>query len=95
MFHHILIDLLDRDLYVEKSITGVVDSKCRLLHREIESNISIYRCIDGFVYLTRRGDVLLIDIIDAEWVFEDILKHLPIEYAAIRLVERGISPQRG
>lgn len=92
MIKHILIDVLSENPSIKSSILGKLSEKCRVLFEENtgDHEIKFYYCNKGTVYVQRRSNTLLLDLIESEDVFEAILEALPRENLMIRLIERGV-----
>jgi hypothetical protein len=92
MIKHILIDILRGNTLIEESLTSKLSEKCQLVFRGSigDDAVMFYQCGKGTVYVQKRNNVLLLDLIDSEEVFEEMLEVFPREHLMIRLVERGI-----
>jgi hypothetical protein len=92
MIKHILIDILRENTLIEESITSKLSERCQQVFRGSigDDAVMLYQCGKGAAYVQRRNNVLLLDLIDSEEVFEEMLEVFPREHLMIRLVERGI-----
>lgn len=90
LIRHIVVDALDRDNAIEQAVENILLRKCKLIFSNEELKLSTYLCGNGVVYTYRIAETLLLDLLDVEDLFNEILKVLPRQYLMIRLLERGI-----
>lgn len=90
MIKHIVVDILDKDRNVEQSVRKILSEKCNLAFNDDQLELRAYTCNNGVAYVYRVAEVLLLDILGAEDLFDELLKTLPRQYLMIRLLERGI-----
>ncbi|MEM4914137.1 MAG: hypothetical protein QW579_08050 [Desulfurococcaceae archaeon] len=87
---HILIDIYDSMGLHQRKIVEFLNLTCTQVYSSKNVQLEVYHCNGSLVYVHRRGDNLLIDIIEGESVFDKLAEHIPVHRVVIRLVERGI-----
>lgn len=87
---HILIDILDPTEINQHKITESLRALCTPVFSSRNIQLEVYYCDGPVVYVHKRGNNLLIDIIEGEYIFDKLADYIPPQYVIIRLVERGV-----
>jgi len=87
---HIVVDALDEDASVEQAVKSILSERCKPVFNSEELKLSTYLCGNSVVHAYRVAETLLLDLLGAEDLFNELLRVLPRRYLMIRLLERGM-----